>query len=107
MRQWLVNTNFLCDKHLLGEHVEHHMFVGCINKNMNLDGYFEKNLFDTSKIKSRHAELVKEMRKRHMRHTSDLPKFKYKKIGKVNINANVQELKNRCKECRKRIGENE
>ena len=28
MRMWMVNPGFMCNKHLLGEHVECHMLVG-------------------------------------------------------------------------------
>ena len=47
MRLWLVNPKLMCNKHILGEHLETHMFVGCINKKKNLKGYFDKGLLDT------------------------------------------------------------
>lgn len=42
MRQWLVDPRCLCDKHLLGEHVEHHMFIGTLRKNKSIQGYLDK-----------------------------------------------------------------
>ena len=32
MRMWNVDVTKMCNKHLLGEHVEMHMFVGIIIK---------------------------------------------------------------------------
>jgi hypothetical protein len=29
---WMVDPRLVCSKHLLGEHVELHMFVGCLLK---------------------------------------------------------------------------
>ena len=37
MRMWMIDPTMLCTKHLLGEHVELHMFVGTINKNKKLN----------------------------------------------------------------------
>jgi hypothetical protein len=46
MRMWMVPTKIMCDKHLLGEHVEHHMFLGSLKQGFNLDGYVKNNLFE-------------------------------------------------------------
>ena len=32
MRMWLVPPQLMCDQHLLGEHLEMHMFIGTIRK---------------------------------------------------------------------------
>ena len=32
MRQWMVDPRLLCRKHLLGEHVENHMFIGTLKR---------------------------------------------------------------------------
>ena len=32
MRQWYVPAECMCRQHLLGEHCEHHMFVGTLKK---------------------------------------------------------------------------
>ena len=44
MRMWMVDPKIMCRKHLLGEHVEHHMFVGTINKRISIVGYLRDNL---------------------------------------------------------------
>jgi hypothetical protein len=103
MRQWHIDPHLLCTKHLLGEHVEHHMFVGSLRKGISLKGYIENNLVETATLYSRHAELVREMKKRGYTHSSPLPKIKLYHAGKVNRKENLKELQKRCNECRKRI----
>jgi hypothetical protein len=105
MRMWGIPVENMCNKHLLGEHVEMHMFVGTINKNKNLNGYFKNKLVVISEIKKRHNEIVNEMIKRGMNHKSELPEFKWNSLemGEINIEENKKELKRRCEECRKKL----
>ena len=107
MRQWHVNPSFLCDKHLLGEHVEHHMFCGCLLKNKSLKGYIEKGLVEIHTLISRHNELVLEMNKRGMNHQSPLNESLIepllKQEGHVNRLANIKELHSRCQKCKEKI----
>ena len=56
----MIDPIMLCNKHLLGEHVELHMFVGTINKGKKLDGYKKNGLVEVHNIRSRHKELVGE-----------------------------------------------
>jgi len=100
MRLWLVDPSKMCRKHLLGEHVECHMFVGCINKGVSLNGYINKGLVNTGLIKNRHNELVKEMKKRGMNHKSQLPSFNIPILGYVDVKGNEKELAKRCCECK-------
>lgn len=102
MRMWGVPTANMCRKHLLGEHVEMHMFVGAINKSKNIQGYIEKGLVDVQEIISRHDILAKEMIKRGYKHTSPLPNFRIDLTvtGEINVKENQQELNNRCEICR-------
>lgn len=104
MRQWLVNPQFLCRKHLLGEHVELHMLIGSIKKERSIQGFIDLNLIDLKTIYSRHEELVDEMIYRGYNHKSPLEIIKLPDIQcYVDIEKNIQELKNRCEECKKRI----
>lgn len=100
----MINPEKLCRKHLLGEHVELHMLVGSINKNRlnGVIGLCKKGLLEPSKIKQRHAALVKEMKKRGYNHKSPLPEYSLPdeiKNYKVNLNESKKELKSRCNEC--------
>ena len=108
MRQWLVNPKYLCRKHLMGEHVESHMFIGAINKGTSLAGFVNGGLVDVSKLHSRHEELVEEMKDRGYNHNSPLPAVKVEipqnyYISCVDVEANIQDLKTRCPDCNKRI----
>jgi len=103
MRDWKINPEFLCDKHLLGNHVELHMAVGCLKKGISLNGYIETGLLEIHNFEKRHAEIVLEMKKRGFNHKSALPYYKKTICGKIDAKKNILELKKRCKECRKRI----
>lgn len=103
MRMWGIDPQKMCRKHLLGEHVEMHMFVGTINKGISIDGYIQKGLVNPSKIVSRHEELAREMERRGYTHKSPLPKILKKNLPDIplNVKANKEDLKNRCGECLK------
>lgn len=106
MRMWNVPPSLLCRKHLLGEHVETHMFAGTILKGNSLQGYIKKGLVEVHNIKSRHEELSNEMKTREYKHNSPLPEFVSYDAGKVNMEKNLIELSSRCPECRQRIVQN-
>ena len=73
MRMWNVNPKTLCRKHLLGEHLEIHMFVGSINKKISMKGYLEKGFLESSKS------------------------------GKVDIQNSIKILTEKCQECSKKM----
>jgi len=103
MRQWNVPVEYLCQKHLIGEHVENHSFLGCIKKGTSLKGYIEKGLVEVHNIKSRHDELANEMIKRGYNHKTPIEEFECQEIGYVNTTENIQELIKRCPKCKERI----
>ena len=103
MRIWNVNPEILCDKHLLGEHVETHMFVGTINKGKSIRGYINNNLVEVHNLKKRHDELEKEMLDRKMKPKSPLNFSSQGITGFVDKEENLRELYRRCKKCRSRI----
>ena len=69
---WMVNPKILCERHLLGEHCEIHMFVGAIKKQLSLNGYVENNLLECASLLERHDDLAEEMTRRGMNHASPL-----------------------------------
>ncbi len=86
--------------------MEMHMFLGCLKKGANLQGYYDKKLVRTNLIKKRHDHLALEMRARGMQHHSPMPQmhfFQDSSNGAIDLQANVEELKRRCPKCRKRI----
>lgn len=104
MRMWMVNPKMMCNKHLLGEHCECHMFVGSINKGKNINGYVDKNCLEFNSLHIRHDELAKEMELRGMQHKSLLPKVDIVvnqkiKLSTVNKQESLNQLLCRCKKC--------
>ncbi len=97
---WKLPVKMMCRNHLLGEHLEMHMFVGCLNRNKSVEGYLNKGLLEIHNLENRHEKLVKEMLKRGFNHNSPLPEFARKKLGKINIQKNKKELLNRCEKCK-------
>lgn len=107
MRMWMVDPKVMCRKHLLGEHVEIHMFVGSMNRGTNIYGFLKKRLIETTAIISRHEELVVEMKRRGYAHKSPLPEIMpYPKSWdevKVDRQASMVEILRRCQSCRDRV----
>lgn len=113
MRMWMVPPAIMCRKHLLGEHVEHHMFVGTINKGISVAGYLRDNLLKPMSLLQRHTLLSGEMAKRGYNHKSDLhmPRLLWINLSreerwtKIDREASLGELIRRCPECRARYEE--
>ena len=110
MRMWMVEPEIMCRHHLLGEHLETHMFLGTLKKGLHLDGYVDSNCLELKSLKQRHNVLVKEMNKRDYKHNSPLEipdgycfgQSRYVRHGKVNIEKSLDELLCRCESCRER-----
>jgi len=110
MRMWMVDPELMCDRHLLGEHVELHMLVGCIKRGKSLKGYIENGLVELESIFRRHAELVIEMNDRGFKHDSHISmgdalavyrRAKYER-SYVDASASLRELHRRCAACAER-----
>ena len=102
MRMWKINPQKMCDKHLLGEHAEMHMFVGTLNKGIRIQGYIDGGLVEVENIISRHKKLAKEMQNRGFKHKSPLPDFEEYRAGTIDVEKNIEDLVNRCSDCRLR-----
>lgn len=103
MRMWNVDPSKMCDQHLLGEHLECHMFVGSINKGTSIQGFIDNGLLDLGTLRQRHDILVAEMLRRGMNHSSPLKPFEipvHAATNMVSSEANVAELIKRCPKCR-------
>lgn len=100
---WKVNPALMCQKHLLGEHGEMHMFVGSINAGISLRGYIDGSLVETHNIRARHTALVFEMLQRGLSHKSPLPDFDVPMAGEIDPLFSFQELIKRCPACSKRF----
>lgn len=103
MRMWMIDPELMCDKHLLGEHVETHMICGCLEKGKNIDGFLKKGLVNPFQVHDRHNHLVEEMVKRCFMHLSPLKYPQYDIFVDIDADANLKELARRCPKCRERI----
>ena len=112
MRMWLCDPRILCQKHLCGEHVEMHMFLGSLKQGKKIDGFLRNNLFQPRMLFKRHEDLKKEMVNRNYNHKSemnfidcmcvlDLPQEK--QYWEIDKDAALKDLLSRCPECRKRF----
>ena len=109
MRMWMVEPKIMCMQHLLGEHVECHMFVGHIEKKKSrIDGFIQNDLFEPLSLKVRHDEIAVELEKRGVKHRTPLHEpdyFRYSEHNikhKINRIRSLYELLNRCPVCKKR-----
>ncbi len=104
MRMWMVDPRGMCRRHLLGEHVECHMFLATFRLGRSLAGYVRNGLVELDRLKARHDALAAEMLRRGYRHRSPLaPGRRLPAIGQVDPAANRRELARRCAECRRRL----
>lgn len=100
MRMWNVNPELMCNKHLLGEHLELHMFVGSIKKGRSIQGYLDNGLIEPQNIEERHKVLVIEMLMRGMKHNSPLVyKNKLGIVGEIDPKYSMKDLFSRCPNC--------
>lgn len=108
-RMWGVDPRLLCDRHLLGEHVEMHMFLGGIRKGHSVRGYTDNGIVDPHRVVVRHEELVAELERRGMHHRSPMALTEDDECAiaalptaTIDAEANLVELARRCERCRER-----
>jgi hypothetical protein len=92
------------------------MFLGTMKKGKSLEGYVRNNLLELSSLRSRHDALAKEILRRGYNHKSDLELGNENleiflsfnkdypmiyKTSKVNSESSLQNLHDRCLECRR------
>jgi hypothetical protein len=109
MRQWHIDPAFMCAQHLLGEHVEHHMFIGALKKHKNITGYLKNNLLEPKSLVNRHNAIAQEMLNRGYKHLSpiDTPDLSCLSDEERNIEIDKglakTELFTRCEKCKQRF----
>lgn len=102
MRMWMVNPELLCRQHLLGEHVETHMFVGSIRREHSMAGFVRNGLLESASLTARHDALAAEMVRRGYRHHSPMDYRDEIDLGRVDPENSERELRTRCPECAQR-----
>lgn len=104
---WMIDPKIMCRQHLLGEHNELHAAVGCLNSKGRgkiwINSLIKSGYIEIHKIKKRHKELVKEMKRRDYSHNSPLPEFDESHRGKINIEKSLSDLLERCEKCKRRM----
>lgn len=104
MRMWNIDTTKLCRKHLLGEHVEMHMFKGSIEKGHSIEGFIKNKLVNVGQIKKRHDEITKELFRRGFNHKSPMGLFNEgTTCNVIDVDFNKQDLMRRCEHCREML----
>jgi len=108
---WMVDPKVLCNKHLLGEHGEIHKHRHNFVKQHSIAKRISPVVqIEPSSMQSRHDVLAKEMLRRGMNHQSPFvqPSVAYLPVGErlavVDIQNSLNDLSNRCPECKERIG---
>lgn len=104
MRMWGVEPKVLCRQHLLGEHLEMHMFATTIRRGISIDGYVKNGLVQPELVYQRHQDLVVEMIRREMNHKSPMEPFNCAPRGYVDIQKNLDVLVERCGNCKRKQG---
>lgn len=101
----MVNPRWMCRQHLLGEHLECHMFHTAVRKGQSLDGYIQNGLLEVRMIKARHDTLVEEMLRRGYNHHSPMDSggapLLYEVKG-IDVEWAWKVLSERCPNCRVR-----
>ena len=113
MRMWLTEPSKMCRKHLMGEHVEMHMFLGSLKKRKKLDGFFKNNLFEPRSLYQRHKDLADEMVRRGYNHKSEIKEEDCacvldlsieKQYWEIDKEIALKDLLSRCPECYSKHG---
>lgn len=110
MRMWMVDPKMMCRKHLMGEHVEMHMFLGSMLKGVSMKGYCDNNLMQPLDLKIRHDALVVEMERRGYNHKSPMSEEDFRRgfdslpfeqqIADIDPVPAAADLFGRCEVCR-------
>jgi hypothetical protein len=112
MRMWMCDPKILCTKHLLGEHVEMHMFLGHLQKKRGITGYLKNNCLEPRSIYQRHEDLAAELIRRGFNHKSPMNETDFNIVcdlpiecqyWEVNKEENLKNLTGRCEKCNDRF----
>lgn len=102
MRMWMINPKTMCRQHLLGEHVELHMIIGCWKKMKSLEGY--RDLIELHSVPQRHLFISEEMKRRGYNHHSPITVnliTKLPVLGYVDRKKSREALHERCPVCKR------
>jgi len=107
----MINPVIMCRQHLLGEYREMFTLIGHLKHKRQIKGYIAKNCLEPTSIEKRYNELKQEMLNRNYKinkqfvFTPDLLNHldEHSKNYKVDVEASLIDLSNRCKNCKQNI----
>jgi len=108
-RQWLADPQYMCRQHLLGEHLEAHIFVSKMEKDYSLEGFIRGSMFFGAEyVKYRHDIIARYLsRFSNKEHKTplwigDFEKINYplKKPNEKDFSKSNDDLYGRCQKCR-------
>jgi len=99
----MIEPCLLCRQHLLGEHFEIHKAVGNLKHSKTwANSLASKGFLEPQNFIKRHKAIITEMKRRGFNHQSPLEVRGIKlPKGKVDTKKSVNDLRKRCKKCRK------
>lgn len=107
---WGIDPSYLCKKHLIGEHGEIHKHRHNFIKKHKITKRISPIVqIEPENMQKRHDELANEMIKRGYNHNSpyEQPDISYlpinERYAKIDIINSINDLSNRCPECKKRL----
>lgn len=109
MRMWMLPSELLCRKHLLGGHNEIHKHRHNFVKQHSMKGRLYPIVqIEPASMKEEHDRLAEEMTRRGYNHKSPYEQPDVSYLGemaylKADIEYNIKDLATRCPECRKNI----
>ncbi len=108
-RQWLADPNLMCQKHIVAEHFEAHMFLSKMEKGYSLKGFIEGSMFfGASFIQERH-DLLAQYIEGHKTplYIPETVIGKYPEIPRLtnDFESSLGTLYSRCKNCFAMLGQ--
>ena len=102
MRMWQIPPNFMCQKHINGEHGELHKHLHNFQKKHSITGRIKPVVqIEPSSMEARHDKLAN-----YINHNSSYkqPDISYlpidEQMAKVDLNISYKDLSDRCPECK-------
>lgn len=103
MRMWMVDPQFMCERHLTLEHGSCHLIVLALNEGEDLSSLLKDGHIEIGSLHERHEELVLEMDRRGLDHCSLLPSFESGSVGVVDRHRSALDLADICVSCEARL----
>lgn len=108
MRMWMLNPEYMCVKHIVGEHGEIHKHRHNFAKKHNMGKRLSERQIFPAYMKARHDELAK-----YINHKSEYEQPDISYLGDdgeiypdfIDYSRNMYDLCDRCPDCRKKFKE--